>query len=173
MCPSTNTFVAPFDAKPESLARQMLKVIHLVDSVNDKGVEESFMVMINESGLTVPQVIALLTLRFESVQSVGEIADRTRLSRPATSHLVDRLVVMGLVVRVEDERDRRQKQISLTPKGGDLVDQIFQSRIAQLAAGLKRLSPETRTRLCEAFEAVSLELKDLAPACRHIEKGDA
>jgi DNA-binding MarR family transcriptional regulator len=141
-----------------------MDTLRLIHAVNSAFVDDSLMMM-NESGLTVPQLIALHVLRFDGAQSVGEIASRTRLSRPATSHLVDRLVVMGLVDRAEDERDRRQKQVSLSAKGSEMVDRLFQLRFAQMTAGLKPLSPETRARLYEALGDAARELEQRVPTC--------
>jgi DNA-binding MarR family transcriptional regulator len=171
MCPSLFKPATGGDPKPEALAKRFLDSFRLIHIADSKTIDESLAIM-NESGLTVPQLIALQVLRFEGTQSVGEIADRTHLSRPATSHLVDRLVVMGLVVRVEDENDRRQKQVSLSPKGLGLVEQVVEGRIAHVATGLKALSPETRARLYDVLAEVARELTHLAPSCRGAQESE-
>ena len=169
MCPSVHKPAADRDPKPEALAKRLLEAFRLIHVADSNTVDE-LLTMMGESGLTVPQVIALQVLKFEGVQSVGEIADRTHLSRPATSHLVDRLVVMGFVVRVEDENDRRQKQVSLSPKGSGFVDQLIESRIAHLTAGIKALSQETRARWYDALTDVTRELTERVLAIRDAEE---
>jgi len=162
MCPVPDPAASGREPKPDVLAKQLLEIFRLIHAVN-AAVPDDALMMLNESGLTAPQLIALHVLRVEGAHSVGEIADRTRLSRPATSHLVDRLVFMGLVDRAEDEHDRRQKQVSLSSKGSDFVDRLFRARINDVATGLKMLSPKTRARLCEALEEVARELKEHTP----------
>jgi MarR family transcriptional regulator, organic hydroperoxide resistance regulator len=162
MSPSSDSAASGREMKPDVLAKQLFEILRLIHSVNAALVDDALM-MLNESGLTPPQLIALYVLKLEGAHSVGEIADRTRLSRPATSHLVDRLVVMGLVDRAEDENDRRQKQVSISPKGSDFIERLSRARIGDMAAGLKMLSPKTRTRLCEALEEVSRELMEHTP----------
>jgi DNA-binding MarR family transcriptional regulator len=165
MCPCPHKTETVRNMKPEALARRLLKTFRLLHNADLKAMDDS-LTMMNESGLTVPQLIALHVLRSEGARSVGEIADRTRLSQPATSHLVDRLVAMGFVVRVEDENDRRQKQISLGPKGVCLVDKLFESRLNRLAVGMNTLSPETRARLYDMLTDMARELSERTPACR-------
>src|SRR5262245_27948299 len=50
----------------------------------------------------------MITLAFEDGLSVTELAERIGLSLPTTSQLVGELSRAGLVVRSEDERDRRR-----------------------------------------------------------------
>lgn len=171
MCPCSDKSETAPNLKPEALARRLLKTFRLVHDVDSKAVDDS-LTMMNESGLTMPQIIALHVLRFEGARSVGEIADRTHLSRPATSHLVDRLVVMGLVVRVEDENDRRQKQVSLSPKGLGLVDQLVESKIAHMSIGMNALSQETRARLYDVLTDMAREITERAPACHCSEEAE-
>jgi DNA-binding MarR family transcriptional regulator len=155
---------AVLEPTAEALAMRLLETFHFVHAVHCKVLDDS-LIMMNESGLTVPQLVALHVLRFDGDHSVGEIADRTRLSKPATSHLVERLVSMQLVDRTEDEHDRRQKQVSLNAKGLALMDKLFQAKLAVLAAGLECLSNETRSRLFEALADTVQELKQHASSC--------
>lgn len=155
----------------ETLAIRLLETFHLVHTVHSKTPDDSLMTM-NESGLTVPQIAALHVLRFDGAHTVGEIADLIRLSKPATSHLVERLVSMQLVDRTEGERDRRQKQVSISAKGLALMDELFRSKLAVLASGLEFLSKETRARLLEALTDALQELKQrTASCCSHDQPG--
>jgi DNA-binding MarR family transcriptional regulator len=145
------------DPKLASLATQLLKVVKHLHLPGDTTSVEDALMMMHEAGLTTAQLIALHSLK-EGVHSVSQIAEKARLSMPATSHLVDRLVVMGLVVRVEDERDRRHKQVSLGPKGAALVDGLSRARRSRVAAGIEALSASTRSRLAELLADIEEEL---------------
>lgn len=148
----------------EALAMRLLETFHLIHAVHSKTLDDSLMMM-NESGLTVPQLVALHVLRFDGAHTVGEIADLIRLSKPATSHLVERLVSMQLVDRTEGERDRRQKQVSLSAEGLALMDKLFQLRITVLASGLQFVSKDTRQRLLAALADALQELTQRISSC--------
>ena len=77
----------------------------------------STLALMNAAGLTMAQMVALYVLDHLGPQSVTAIAAFLNLSPAATSHLVDRLVTGGFVGRTEDQEDRRQKRIAITPTG--------------------------------------------------------
>lgn len=148
---------AKLDPKLQAMSRRFVNVVRLVAA---SAVEpDDALMVVNDSNLTIPQVIALQLLKLSGPHSVCEIAEHTCLSRPATSHLVSRLVDRKLVDRTEDPRDRRQKRVSLSTKGAAIIDRIFEARQAHFALGLKALSPGTRTRLNAVLEEVQRELE--------------
>lgn len=54
-----------------------------------------------------------------------QLADRTFKDKAAITRLIDGLEKRKLVKRVQDEKDRRQKKIFLTPKSSKLVKEIL------------------------------------------------
>nr|WP_281377002.1 MarR family transcriptional regulator [Deinobacterium chartae] len=60
------------------------------------------------------QVNTLFQLRDHGPMSVSQPTARIGFSLPATRQLLERLVVRGFVVRAENPKDRRQKQLALT-----------------------------------------------------------
>ncbi|RYE15244.1 MAG: MarR family transcriptional regulator [Sphingobacteriaceae bacterium] len=54
-----------------------------------------------------------------------EIADQTLRDKSSMTYLIDNLAKRGLVGRVEDGNDRRNKLIFLTDKGKALKDQLY------------------------------------------------
>lgn len=54
-----------------------------------------------------------------------EIADFTLRDKSSMTYLLDNLVKRKMVKRVEDENDRRNKLIFLTPDGVDLKEQLY------------------------------------------------
>jgi len=54
-----------------------------------------------------------------------EIANRVSKDKSSVTYLIHHLVNRGLVVRVEDDNDRRNKKIYLTEKGNDLMKKVF------------------------------------------------
>ena len=79
---------------------------------------KSFM---DEAGLSPTQVNTLMRLHHRGPSGVSDIGGFTGVTNPAASQMIDRLVQMGLIQRVESPSDRRFKQITLTEKGENLV----------------------------------------------------
>ena len=129
-------------------------------STHDQG-----LALMNQSGLTMPQIIALHVLHFRGACSVTQIAQGTGLSPAATSHLVERLVSQGMVDRTEDAEDRRLKRVTLNRSGKALVEKLMRARTETLARALDWLTPETRAKLAEALNAIVEEVRARAPAC--------
>ena len=77
-----------------------------------------------------------------------EIADKTLKDKSSMTYLIDNLVKRDMVSRVEDDNDRRNKLIYLTPAGLDLeqrlkpwIDEVYETAtvgidIADLKKGL-------------------------------------
>jgi DNA-binding MarR family transcriptional regulator len=76
-----------------------------------------------ECGLAISEFEALLNLHVSGAPGVrpGHLIDATRLSQPAVSRLVDRLVQQGLVHRLADPDDRRAVLIALTDEGAETL----------------------------------------------------
>jgi DNA-binding MarR family transcriptional regulator len=114
--------------------------------VNGRSGNRSLMLM-HQSGLTFPQIIVLYVLVHEGAQSISRIAEVTKLSTPATSQMVDRLVAGGYVSREEHAEDRRFRVIALRPKGKRLIEQLHAVRHHEMEETLGRLSGGLRERL--------------------------
>jgi DNA-binding MarR family transcriptional regulator len=84
---------------------------------------QDFMRLMRETGLSMPQIHALLHIYHSQDGECGlsEIGGLTESSKPAASQLVDRLVQQGLVERTEDPQDRRNKRLRLTKKSLELI----------------------------------------------------
>lgn len=70
-----------------------------------------------------------------------ELADKTLRDKSAMTYLIDNLVKRSVVIRVEDDNDRRNKLIYLTSEGKELqlslrpwVSDVFDSAAAELNA---------------------------------------
>lgn len=81
-----------------------------------------------DTGLTFSHVNILMRLYHGGKSSVSEIGERMGVTNAAASQTVDRLVNMGLIVRTEDPVDRRAKQLDLTQKGKELIENGIEVR---------------------------------------------
>jgi len=144
------------NASPKEVAALFIRATHAIHS---QGMGKSLSVM-NDSGLTFTQLIALHLLRQRGPHSVGEIASHTKLSKAATSHLVERLVQMGMVRREEHEGDRRKKRVAVSNKGNALLDRINTARTTGLLKAFSSLSGAARGALARALVQVMQEFDE-------------
>jgi DNA-binding MarR family transcriptional regulator len=121
----------------------------LLKHVNRRSAGETLAIM-NDSGLTLPQLVTLHILEQAGVRTISAIASALRLSPAATSHLIDRLVTGGFVGRIEDPQDRRQKRVTITSAGRKLVDRVQRERTREMTEAVAGLSPE----VCRDFGRV-------------------
>lgn len=126
--------------------------------VHAEGSGESLRAIV-DAGLTMAQVIALHVLSVTGPIPVSTLADHLRLSRAATSQLVEKLVQEKLLDRHEDASDRRLRHVELTKKGRALQDELFSARIREMNEVLARLTPGLRERLADVLEDVTRELR--------------
>ncbi|MGH3803033.1 MAG: MarR family winged helix-turn-helix transcriptional regulator, partial [Pseudonocardiaceae bacterium] len=101
-----------------------------------------------ELDLTFSQVRMLFALgQHGEPLPINEVAERLRLSVAAAGRNVDQLVKLGLVVRREDERDRRVKRVSLSEAGHKVTNQHIDCKRDQLRRFAWRVPESERTRL--------------------------
>ncbi|AFD24604.1 MarR family winged helix-turn-helix transcriptional regulator [Deinococcus gobiensis] len=77
-----------------------------------------------DTQLSSRQIGVLFQLRAHGTQNVSALARSVGLTLSATSHLLERLVQHGLVVRSEDPDNRRQKRIALSDQGQGLLGRL-------------------------------------------------
>jgi DNA-binding MarR family transcriptional regulator len=73
-----------------------------------------------------------------------------------TSRIVDRLISKELVVKNTCEKDKRLVDITLSPKGLDLVDQLdqFNDRIDALLKGINASEAATMNQILDKIRTV-------------------
>jgi MarR family transcriptional regulator, organic hydroperoxide resistance regulator len=141
-------------AKLANLIEEMMSHIHR------RSADDTLAVM-NEAGLTMAQMVALHLLTHLGPVSVSSIAACLKLSPPATSHLVDRMVVAGLVGRTEDPIDRRHKRIEITSTGRELIEGTNDRRAREFSRVLSSLTGEVQAQFGKVLARVVTELKGL------------
>jgi len=106
---------------------------------------QDFMQFMHQTGLSRPQIHALLHIYHAGECPISEIGGLTDSSAAAASQLVERLVQQGLVERTEDPLDRRTKKLRLTDRSLALINQGVTSNpfLVELMAALTPLQRET------------------------------
>jgi DNA-binding MarR family transcriptional regulator len=85
---------------------------------------------------------------------LGDLAAHEGVTAPTQSRLVGSLEHQGLVRRMPDADDRRATLLAITAQGRRQLDQLRGERSAFLVGQLGRLSPERRTALVAALDAL-------------------
>jgi DNA-binding MarR family transcriptional regulator len=93
-------------------------------------------------GITSRQATLLWLIRERPGLSLRELAAEERISAPALSGHVDRLVKANLAERVRDEGDRRRVGLELTDEGARLLRRVRARRTTWLAGRLRALEPD-------------------------------
>ncbi len=146
------------DTKPDTARSLGVLVQELMGLVHRRFAGDAMQIMA-ESGLTMPQIVALHVLRFGPPCHIGALGEHLKLSTSATSHMVERLFEKGLVDRTEDPIDRRQKNVAITAEGIALVVRLHTERTQELSRALSTLDPELREQLVSVFERVIAQLR--------------
>jgi DNA-binding MarR family transcriptional regulator len=113
--------------------------------------------ILSEEGVTHQQYNILRILRGSATPlSTLKIRERMLDKMSDTSRIVDRLISKELVVKNTCEKDKRLVDITLSPKGLDLVDQLdqFNDRIDALLKGINASEAATVNQILDKIRTV-------------------
>ena len=113
--------------------------------------------ILSEEGVTQQQYNILRILRGSATPlSTLKIRERMLDKMSDTSRIVDRLIAKELVVKNTCETDKRLVDITLSPKGLDLVDQLdqFNDRIDALLKGINASEAATMNQILDKIRTV-------------------
>jgi len=111
--------------------------------------------------LTYNQYKTLLTIADRGECSLGDLGRELEIAMSSASQMVDRLVGQGLVHRRQDEENRRQVIIRLTPQGEELIAELRRGILERFEKILNRLSERDQEALVESFEAIARIMKKI------------
>jgi len=104
--------------------------------------------------ITLPQFWVLDYLSHNEKCKMNNLAKHLRISPPATTGLIDRLIAQGLVARKDDLRDRRIVWIELTAKGKDVISSISKQKIRALIKVFTKISSKDRSYYLNILEQI-------------------
>ena len=102
------------------------------------------------SGLPAPQLSALSVIVFGGPITLGDLARAEQVRPPTITKVVAALEEAGLVARDVDANDRRIARGKATARGGRLLQEGRQRRVAALTTSLAGLSAADRALLGKA-----------------------
>jgi MarR family transcriptional regulator, 2-MHQ and catechol-resistance regulon repressor len=97
---------------------------------------------IRKLDLTSPQFDVIATLGNTPGMTMGQLAEKTLVTKGTLTGIIDRLEKKGLVRREVPPENRRCFKIVLTPEGERVFEEVFPSHIAYMKERFDLLSPE-------------------------------
>lgn len=110
--------------------------------------------------ISVPQFILLNLLSNSNKMKMNEIAGHLKVSLPAATGLVERLVVLDVLERSGDEKDRRVIYISLTQKGRQILKKVMETRKLAITEIFGNLTDEERTAYLHIIKKLVTIMRD-------------
>ncbi|WP_404434742.1 MarR family transcriptional regulator [Microbacterium lacus] len=98
------------------------------------------------------QFAVLAGLKIHGPHTLGELAERERVSAPSMNRTVNCLEESGYLTRTPDAADRRKVIIDLTRPGLEVVEETVRRRDAWVEEALSGLTTEERRTLSAAAE---------------------
>lgn len=135
-------------------------VVGLADSVMaflgfaQRSSGEDFFRMVGELELSLSQLKLLMVLSRDGEQPLKDLAEHLVLSLPAASRAVDGLHRRDMVVRREDDEDRRQKRIAITETGEAVVASLSAARLAGIETFIATLTTQEQENLARALAPI-------------------
>lgn len=119
--------------------------------------------------VTMPQWVALMTVRERGEVTIKELAEALGVSPPSASTMVDRLVDMNMLRREQSQRDRREVLVALTPEGYDGIQVSERYLLQAITEIIEKVGPGCARQWCEVYmriREVILEERERASAAQ-------
>jgi DNA-binding MarR family transcriptional regulator len=138
-----------------------LEMLHLLRAISMRSRPTGDLARLLSAGggaLGPRHVPLLVMVSLEEGLTVGELASRVGLAPATTSMLANELNRAGLLVRCEDDDDRRRTILSVPEGHRVVVEEHARQRIAPLQRALDRLGPRGAEQLLAGLRLLSSEL---------------
>jgi DNA-binding MarR family transcriptional regulator len=118
-------------------------------------VEDEVLETATDDQVTSTQITAMQLVHRLAARTPGELAELLGVSNAAGTKLVDRLVARGLAVRRQAITDRREMELSLTPRGREMLSRYDARKNRVLAKTLGQFPPEELRRISDLLDRLS------------------
>ncbi len=120
--------------------------------------------LLQEHGLTAPQLAALQSISRLQPVTVGVLAKAIHLSQGTVTGILNRMETRGLVTRTRGDKDRRSVVVELTEKGTavekaapSLLQERFHGQLARLDEWEQTMILATLQRIASMMDAQEIE----------------
>jgi MarR family transcriptional regulator, organic hydroperoxide resistance regulator len=112
---------------------------------------------LDEVGITLPQY-ALLNLLAAGEMSMTEASEKLYITKPAVTHLVDKLEEIKCIKRILDAKDRRVFVLQIQPRGKKIVSHIQCGIIEILLGTLRNFKGHEKKAVLKFYERLSASI---------------
>jgi MarR family transcriptional regulator, organic hydroperoxide resistance regulator len=137
------------------VSSSLIRTLRIVDTVR--------LQIWDSQDITLPQLRILFNVRSHPGIDLRSLASAFKISNSAVSQQVDKLVVRGLISRVDDQEDRRRICLSLTEAGQQATGDISRATRSQLEGALSSLPDDDLGQLRRLLAAVAPPRPDTDP----------
>lgn len=130
-------------------------------SVNEHAVTGSKIQGFNPTAFAVMEV-----LYYKGPQPIQQIGAKLLLQSGNVTYVIDKLETAGFLHRTPCPRDRRVIFAELTPKGKELMDQLYPEFSNRIDHALSGLNEEEKQVMIELLKKMGREAEKLAPLGR-------
>lgn len=135
--------------------RSLKEIITDLTNVISRVGQRQLMKDMNETGLSHSQMITITRLYNHAGGGISAMGAHMGTSDAAASQLIERLVNLGLVERIECSEDRRKKQVALTSKGRLIVERMIERREETVTRTLAEIPLEKQHLIVESAEILA------------------
>jgi MarR family transcriptional regulator, 2-MHQ and catechol-resistance regulon repressor len=96
---------------------------------------------VRQFDLTPAQFDVIATLGNTNGMCMGDLGEKTLITKGTLTGVIDRLIQKQLVCRETPSENRRSVIVRLTPEGQSVFDQVFPAHIAHLKECFDKLDP--------------------------------
>ncbi len=104
--------------------------------------------------LTMIQLHSLIFFKKNPKSQLSDLAKTFAISLPTATSLTNKLVEMGLIKRVKDEKDRRVIHFVLTKRGIDLLKKADKNRKKTICLILDKLTSEEKSQFLKILNKI-------------------
>ena len=115
---------------------------------------------VKNSDLTILQVHALIFISKNQPIPMHEIAESFQITKPTATSLIDILMKLGYVSRVEDKKDRRVTRIKLSKRGNDFLKTHMSKTSLKINKILNYLTPRDRKDLKRIIDTINKKVEE-------------
>ena len=125
---------------------------------------------LTQAKISFPQFALLSQLSGPAGVSMTEVGRKLHISKPAVTHLVDRLEKNKFLVRVPHREDRRVSLLQILPKGGKLVRAVQTQALGFLLKTLGGFDADERKTIARFYSRLSQTLDRELEATQEMRK---
>lgn len=104
--------------------------------------------------LTMVQLHSLIFFKNNPKSQLSDLAKTFAISLPTATSLTNKLVEMGLIKRVQDEKDRRVIHFVLAKRGIDLLKKADKNRKKTICLILDKLTSEEKSQFLKILNKI-------------------